>query len=153
MPLKNANLCIKCHETRTESPDGICSKCKRPRSPGLCKICGARKVRGKSTNGICHVCLAQLGSEKGQSLLKETIKRLREELFIIERRDEGYSFAQIGSMCGMGKETVYRKYINAMGISASSSARDIVNGDVIINLDKNEKNIAFDELPYEPNEE
>lgn len=123
MGLEYAPYCTICGQRKTKNPDGICSQCRKFKWTKPCAVCG--KAGRRMYDGICAACRFKLRpADKdgiGRAALREAIEYTKENLKILELREQGYSFAEISNIVGLSKTAVYmrmKKILPASGFQA-----------------------------------
>lgn len=117
MPLVYAPMCKECGKVKTTHPSGLCSRCRRTQKSGaICKVCGCALTKNES--GICYECSRKLSEKFTGSSFNEyadcVIEGLRQSIFILERRKEGLSYADIAEMLGISPSVAFNREKRAL---------------------------------------
>jgi len=115
MPLKDAPLCVICGKTRTKSPFGVCSKCKRTMGAPMimCKRCGKKQTR--NSNGLCRSCMLKLGKDLATpENIEIAIEKQKILVQALQLKDKGLNIREIAEQIGLSPNETYTILYNAL---------------------------------------
>ncbi len=145
MPLVYAPMCKECGKVKTTHPSGLCSRCRRTQKSGaICKVCGCALTKNES--GICYECSRKLSEKFTGSSFNEyadcVIEGLRQSIFILERRKESLSYADIAEMLGISPSVAFNREKRALRNEIIfAGGYDSINGAISAPQKKRQKHI------------